>query len=437
MLIIGGGFSGIGAAVALEKAGIRDYLIADDNDGFGGTWRWNTYPGIAVDIPSFSYQYSFAKRPDWSRVYAPGAELRAYAEDCAQRYGLRAKTRFGVRVTGARFDEQAHAWTVSTRDGEEIVARHVIAATGVLTNPKPPDIPGVETFAGTTAPHRAVGSRRRPEGQARRGDRDGRLRRAAHPGDRGRGRAPDRLPADADLVPAEARPRDPARRDEHRCGACPAPRRLARLLSQTLVELTFTLAAHYHRGYPLASASSGWPGSTSRRRSPTPSCATSSPRATRSAASGRASTTSSSRPSTAPMSTSRRRRSRGSRRTRSSPRTAPSTRSTCSCSRPASRSSTPATCRPIPSPAGAARTSRRSGPRTARQAYEGVSVPGFPNYFWMFGPYGYNGSSYFNLVETQARHIVRCLSHARERGATSSRSPGGQRPLLRGDAPSP
>src|SRR3954470_8389228 len=116
-------------AIGLEKAGIRDYLIVDDNDGFGGTWRWNTYPGIAVDIPSFSYQFSFEKRADWSRTYAPGVELRAYAEDCAQRHGLPAKARFGVRVTGATFDEDAHGGTLATREGEEIVARHVIDAT--------------------------------------------------------------------------------------------------------------------------------------------------------------------------------------------------------------------------------------------------------------------------------------------------------------------
>ena len=112
VLIIGGGFSGIGVAIGLEKAGIRDYLIVDDNDGFGGTWRWNTYPGIAVDIPSFSYQFSFEKRADWSRTYAPGTELRAYAEDCADRYGLRGKARFGVASRGAAFDEDAHVWTL-------------------------------------------------------------------------------------------------------------------------------------------------------------------------------------------------------------------------------------------------------------------------------------------------------------------------------------
>ena len=112
VLIIGGGFSGIGVAIGLEKAGIRDYLIVEDGDGFGGTWHWNTYPGIAVDIPSFSYQFSFEKRADWSRIYAPGDGAAAYAEDCVDRHGLPAKARFGTRVTGAAFDEDAHAWTL-------------------------------------------------------------------------------------------------------------------------------------------------------------------------------------------------------------------------------------------------------------------------------------------------------------------------------------
>ena len=78
--IVGAGFSGIGAAVKLDKAGLHNYIIIETADGPGGTWYWNTYPGIAVDIPSFSYQYSFEQRRDWTRTYAPGRELRAYAE---------------------------------------------------------------------------------------------------------------------------------------------------------------------------------------------------------------------------------------------------------------------------------------------------------------------------------------------------------------------
>ena len=94
VLIVGAGFSGIGMAARLKEAGIDDFLLVDDADGFGGTWYWNRYPGIAVDIPSFSYQYSFAKRTSWTRVYAPGEELRDYAETTARRYGLQDKARF-------------------------------------------------------------------------------------------------------------------------------------------------------------------------------------------------------------------------------------------------------------------------------------------------------------------------------------------------------
>ena len=114
VLIIGGGFSGIGAAIGLEKAGIRDFLIVDDNDGFGGTWHWNTYPGIAVDIPSFSYQFSFEKRADWSRIYAPGAELRAYAEDCADRYGSAGEG--ALRHPRHRRDASTRKRTLDARD---------------------------------------------------------------------------------------------------------------------------------------------------------------------------------------------------------------------------------------------------------------------------------------------------------------------------------
>ena len=76
--VIGAGFSGIGAAILLDKAGFSDYLVIEEGEGVGGAWYWNTYPGIAVDIPSFSYQFSFETRGEWSRVYAPGEELKRY-----------------------------------------------------------------------------------------------------------------------------------------------------------------------------------------------------------------------------------------------------------------------------------------------------------------------------------------------------------------------
>jgi cation diffusion facilitator CzcD-associated flavoprotein CzcO len=79
VIVVGAGFSGIGAAIGLRRAGFDDLLLLEDGDGVGGAWHWNTYPGVGVDIPSFSYQFSFATRSSWSRVYAPGRELKAYA----------------------------------------------------------------------------------------------------------------------------------------------------------------------------------------------------------------------------------------------------------------------------------------------------------------------------------------------------------------------
>ena len=101
-VIVGAGFSGIGTAIKLDRSGMGDYLVIEAGDGPGGTWYWNTYPGIAVDIPSFSYQFSFEKSPDWTRTYATGRELKAYAEHCVDKYALRPKIRFNTKVLGGR-----------------------------------------------------------------------------------------------------------------------------------------------------------------------------------------------------------------------------------------------------------------------------------------------------------------------------------------------
>lgn len=106
--IVGGGFSGIGAAIALSRSGIEDVVVLEEGDGVGGAWHWNTYPGVGVDIPSFSYQFSYEQRADWSRVYAPGRELKAYAESCVEEYGLRSRLRLRTRVTEAAWDDARH-----------------------------------------------------------------------------------------------------------------------------------------------------------------------------------------------------------------------------------------------------------------------------------------------------------------------------------------
>ena len=112
-VIIGAGFSGIGTAIMLDKSGMGDYLVIEAADGCGGTWHWNTYPGIAVDIPSFSYQFSFEQSSDWTRTYAPGHELKALrralrrqvrpaAQDPVQHQGARRRVRRGHRPVAHR-----------------------------------------------------------------------------------------------------------------------------------------------------------------------------------------------------------------------------------------------------------------------------------------------------------------------------------------------
>jgi cation diffusion facilitator CzcD-associated flavoprotein CzcO len=417
LLIIGAGFSGIGVASSLDRAGLSDFLIVEQGDAFGGTWYWNRYPGIAVDIPSFSYQYSYAKRTSWTRVYAPGKELRDYAEHCAQRFGLHDRVRFGTKIMSATFEEERHRWRLETDQGDSITARHVVDATGVLTQPRLPEIEGVETFAGTTL-HTA----RWDHAQSLAGKRVAVIGTGAS--------AVQLIPAIASSVehltvfqrtPIWCLPKldGPLPRSlrwfmTHVPGGAAA----VRLLSQSLVELMFPLTAHYHGTLRLATVFEATARKYLRDQVIDPEL-----------------------------------------RERLTPRYA------LGCKRPGfhneylatfNRANVTLETDPIERiTAGGVLTQsgtthhvdvlvhatgfkvfdpgnfpkyavtgrggldlERWWDRNRYQAYEGVSVPGFPNYFTMFGPYGYNGSSYFNLVETQARHIVRALVHARARNAT-------------------
>jgi cation diffusion facilitator CzcD-associated flavoprotein CzcO len=145
--VIGAGFGGLGVAIHLERAGLR-YVVLEQAASLGGTWRDNRYPGAACDVPSNLYCYSFAPNPDWSRVYPEQAEIEAYMNRCADKYGVRRAMRFGTRVVAARYDEQAARWRVALAGGEEIQARFVVSATGGLSRPKLPEIEGLDTFRG-------------------------------------------------------------------------------------------------------------------------------------------------------------------------------------------------------------------------------------------------------------------------------------------------
>jgi cation diffusion facilitator CzcD-associated flavoprotein CzcO len=416
-VIVGAGFSGIGMARRLKRAGLDDYLLVELGDHFGGTWQWNRYPGIAVDIPSFSYQYSFAKRASWSRVYATGAELRDYAEQCATQFGLREKTRFGTRITAAAFDQPAHRWLLETDGGETISARHLIDASGVLTVPKMPEIPGVDGFAGATM-HTA---RWDPE-QSFAGKRVAVIGTGAS--------AVQVIPAIAPEVahltvfqrtPIWCLPKldGPLPPWLHwTLNRIPGSAEAFRLLSQSLVELSFPLAAHYHRRVPLASLFEAQARAYLRSQVHDPDLRE---KLTPKYAMG------CKRPSFHNEYLATFNRHDVTLETDPIERITASEVITASGTEHEIDVLVLATGFKVFDPGNFPKyqVSGRDGRDLERwwtehryQAYEGVSVPGFPNYFLMFGPYGYNGSSYFNLIETQSRHIVRCLSHADELGAT-------------------
>lgn len=149
VVVVGAGFGGIGAAIALQHRGIHDFIMVDKWDRVGGTWRANTYPGVAVDIPSFIYSFSYEQRGDWSRIFAPGNELRDYADDMVDKYGLRDKLRLNTTIVSAVFDAEDGIWLLGTDSGRTITCRFVVMAVGGLERPKMPDIPGLHDFGGT------------------------------------------------------------------------------------------------------------------------------------------------------------------------------------------------------------------------------------------------------------------------------------------------
>ena len=413
-VIIGAGFSGIGAAIKLDEAGLGDYLVIEAGEAPGGTWHWNTYPGIAVDIPSFSYQFSFEQSADWSRSYAPGRELKTYAQHCVDKYKVRAKIRFNTRAVGTVFDEQQNLWRIELDSGETITARFLINASGVLSTPQFPDIDGVDSFGGVTM-HTA------------RWDHDHDLtgKRVAVIGTGASAVQviPEIAPIVEHLTVFQRTPiwclpkldlplRGPARWVMH----VPGGKSVQRALSQAYVELTFTVSAHYYTVFPMVRRAEKMGRAFLRRQVSDPVL-----------------------------------------RDKLTPRYA------VGCKRPGFHNTYLATfnrdnVRLVTEPiskitgAGVATTDGESHDvdvlilatgfkvmdldaaamivgrngqslggfwdENRMQAYEGVSVPGFPNLFNVCGPYGYVGNSFFTLIETQTHHIVRCLSAASRRGAT-------------------
>jgi cation diffusion facilitator CzcD-associated flavoprotein CzcO len=144
--IIGAGMSGILAGIKLREAGITDFWIYEKAARAGGTWRENRYPGIACDVPSHHYCYSFAPNPEWSQRFSPGPEILAYFESVATRYEVASRIRYNAEVVSAMYD--AGQWRITTATGRIEIVDIVICATGFLHHPVVPNIPGREDFAG-------------------------------------------------------------------------------------------------------------------------------------------------------------------------------------------------------------------------------------------------------------------------------------------------
>ncbi len=416
--VIGAGFSGIGTAIKLDQAGIRDWVVLEAGDGVGGAWHWNTYPGVAVDIPSFSYQFSFEQRPDWSRVYAPGKELKAYAEHCVDAYGLRSRIRLDAKVAGAAFDDENHLWRLTIADGTTVTARFLIGATGIFTQPKPPDIPGVESFAGSTM-HTARWDH----------DEDLRGRRVAIVGTGAS--AVQVIPSIAPKVeqltvfqrtPIWCLPKPDAKlgpRARRLLGRVPGAQRAARVLSQTFVELNFPLPAQFHGVVPIAGAGERIGLRHLYRQVHDPVVREKlTPRYGLGCKRPSFSNTylaTFNRPNVLLETTSIEEIAPSGVRTADGGEHDVDTLIFATGFQVFDKGNLPAF--RVQGSDGVDLTEWWEANRF--QAYEGVSVPGFPNMFTILGPYGYNGASYFTLIENQARHIVRCLRRARSSGSTS------------------
>jgi cation diffusion facilitator CzcD-associated flavoprotein CzcO len=146
--IVGAGFGGLGAAVRLRESGEQDFVVLERAQELGGTWWANTYPGCACDVPSHLYSFSFALNPDWSRFFAPQREILDYLRRIARERGVADRILYGAEVLAARWDADAQRWQIDTAAGP-VSAEVLIAAAGPLSEPKLPDVPGLERFTGT------------------------------------------------------------------------------------------------------------------------------------------------------------------------------------------------------------------------------------------------------------------------------------------------
>ncbi|MEV4312708.1 NAD(P)/FAD-dependent oxidoreductase [Actinocrispum sp. NPDC049592] len=150
VVVIGTGFSGLGMAIQLKRTGRADFVVLEKNQDVGGTWRDNTYPGCACDIPSHMYSFSFEQNPGWSRSYSPQQEIWDYLRRVTDKYHVRDHIRFGTEMVSARWDDDEGRWHLHASNGDEYVARFLVSGIGALHIPHIPELPGLTDFKGET-----------------------------------------------------------------------------------------------------------------------------------------------------------------------------------------------------------------------------------------------------------------------------------------------
>jgi cation diffusion facilitator CzcD-associated flavoprotein CzcO len=148
IIIVGSGFAGLGMGIHLQKLGKHSFCILEKSNDVGGTWRDNSYPGAACDVPSHVYSFSFEPYPKWTNSFAPQQEIQEYIQHCVTKYKLRDSIKFNQTVVEARYDKTKHLWHITTADGTKYTSRVLVAGTGPLNKEKYPDIPGLDSFAG-------------------------------------------------------------------------------------------------------------------------------------------------------------------------------------------------------------------------------------------------------------------------------------------------
>jgi cation diffusion facilitator CzcD-associated flavoprotein CzcO len=149
IVIVGTGFAGIGMAIRLRAEGIEDFVVLEKANDLGGTWRDNTYPGCRCDVPSHLYSFSFEPNPEWSHTFSPQPEIWDYLRHCSTKYGVDPHICYGHEVLGAQWDDDRQLWEVQTSQGT-LTAGVLISGMGALHEPSIPDLPGMESFEGTT-----------------------------------------------------------------------------------------------------------------------------------------------------------------------------------------------------------------------------------------------------------------------------------------------